>query len=170
MSHQESTTSRLSSVGEVRATSDAPVDRSSNNQNRRAVKFLREGNLVEALCILRSLVLKPGCTWMRPEVSNLVKRNFATALLLDGHPSGCLEILAEIKDETHPRVRELRAAIERWEKTLSFFQWLNWWTGRIEPTNRPVLIEFILGELEAESPRVESAQAGSQGSNLSTAV
>ena len=170
MSHQKPTTSRFKTVGEVRATSDTTFDRSTNNQNRRAVQLLRERQVDEALCILRSLVLKPGCTWMRPEVPSLVKRNFATALLLAGHPSGCLAILAEINDEAHPRAQQLRAAIKRWEKTLSFWQWLNWRTGWIEPTNRPATVEFVPGELEGELPQPETTPATSTSSHLSTAV
>lgn len=150
MGRQKTKASGFKSVGTVQPTPEVTVERSSGNQNRRAVQLLREGKIEEATRILRSLVLKAGCTWMRPEVPNLVKRNFATALLLGGYPSGCLEVLAEIKDETHPRVQQLHAAIKTWEKTLTFFQWLNWWTGRIEPTNRPVAIEFVPGELEEE--------------------
>ncbi len=124
----------------------------------------------EAISILRSLVMPPGCTWTRPDAPNMFKRNFATALLLAGHPSGCLELLAEMRDEQHPRVQQMRAAIKRWEKTLSFFQWLNWWTGRIEPANRPVAIDFIPGELEGELPRPDATPNASAKSNLSTAV
>jgi len=170
MSHQKSTTSRLRMVGEVRATSEATFGRSWTNHNRRAVQLLREKQFAEALGILRSLALKPGCTWMRPEVPNLVKRNFATALLLTGHRSGCLEVLAEINDETHPRALQLRAAIKRWEKTLSFWQWLDWRTGWIEPVNRPATIEFVPGELEDELPQPETTPAASAGSHLSTAL
>lgn len=170
MSHRKSTASRSRTVGQVRATSEATVDRSSNNQNGRAVHLLRASQVDEAISILRSLVLKPGCTWMRPDVPSFVKRNFATALLLAGHPAGCLAVLAELNDETHPRVQQLRTAIKRWEKTLSFWQWLDWRTGWIEPTNRPATLEFVPGELEDELPQPETTPATSTSSHLSTAV
>ncbi len=165
MSHKTSKASNSKS-----AASQSVAERSLNNQNIRGVQFMREGKLDEAISVLRSLVMPPGCTWTRPEAPNVFKRNFATALLLAGHPSGCLELLAEMKDEQHPRVQQIRAAIKRWEKTLSFFQWLNWRTGWIEPENRPVLLDFIPGELEGDAAQLESTQAGAAGSHLSTAL
>lgn len=146
------------------------AERSSRNQNARGVQFMREGKLEDAVSILRSLVMPPGCCWTRLEAPSIYRRNFATALLLSGHPSGCLELLAEMRDEGHPRVQQLRAAIKSWEKTLSFFQWINWRTGWIEPANRPVTIDFIPGEIEGESPRPEATVATSTSSHLSTAV
>jgi len=101
-----------------------------------------------ALCMYYDLVLNPGCTWMRPDLPTVYKTNYATALLLSGHPSGCLEMLAEIKDEQNPTVQRLRAAIKNWESRLTFLQKLNWWFGHIEPTNRPVTIDFEAGEFE----------------------
>lgn len=144
--------------------------RSMSNQNKRGVQLMREGKFDQALPALRSLALAPGCTWMRPSVPNLVKRNFVTALLLAGHPAACLELLAEMRDDQHPRVQQLRAAIKRWEKTLSLMQWLNWRLGWIEPSNRPVAIDFIPGELEDQPPRLEPTQSRPADSQLSTAL
>lgn len=168
MSHKKSNSSNSNAKG--RAGSESSAARVQSNQNIRGVHFLREGNLDEAIKVLRDLVMPPGCTWTRPDTPNLYKRNFATALLLAGHPSGCLELLAEMQNDPHPRVQQLRAAIKRWEKTLSFFQWLNWRTGRIEPANRPIAIDFIPGELEGELPRPENITTGSASSHLSTSV
>jgi hypothetical protein len=78
--------------------------------------------------------------------------------------------LAEMRDEQHPRVQELRAAIKRWEKTLSFFQWLNWRTGWIEPANRPVTLDFVPGEIEGELPRPGTTQSSSTSLPLTTAM
>ena len=119
----------------------------ANNQNARAVRLLREGRVEEAVSILRTIVLKGGCTWMRPEVPNVFKRNYATALLMSGNPSGCVEVLGEMRDESNPRVQQLRAAIRRWEKTLSLLQWLDWRTGWINPNGRPVTLDFEPGEI-----------------------
>jgi hypothetical protein len=106
--------------------------------------------------LFRTLVLAPGCTWPRPNLPNVYKTNFATALLLAGHPSGCVEILAEVRDERDAQVQRLRAAIRKWESELSFFQRLNWWVARVEPSGRPVPLEFEPGELlrPAEVPAV----------------
>ncbi|MBI2479512.1 MAG: tetratricopeptide repeat protein [Planctomycetia bacterium] len=160
--------SKSSSAGS--ASSESSAERSVKNQNIRGVHLMREGNIDEAVCILRSIVMPPGCTWSRPDAPNVFRRNFATALLLAGHPSGCLELLAEMRDEQNPRVQQLRAAIKRWEKTLSFFQWLNWRTGWIEPANRPVTLDFVPGELEGESPRSGTTPTSSAASPLTTAV
>ena len=170
MSHKKSNSSHSKSPATGQAGSTSSALRALSNQNIRGVHFLREGNLDEAVNVLRGLVMPPGCTWTRPDAPNLYKRNFATALLLAGHPSGCLELLAEMRDEQHPRVQQLRAAIKRWEKTLSFFQWLNWRTGWIEPANHPVTIDFIPGELEGEQLRSEDVTTGSASSRLSTSV
>jgi len=170
MSHKKSNTSNSKSPAAGRTPSRTAAEHSLNNQNIRGVQFMREGNIDEAVSILRSLVMPPGCTWTRPDAPNVFKRNFATALLLAGHPSGCLELLAEMRDDQHPRVQQMRAAIKRWEKSLSFFQWINWRTGWIEPANRPVLLDFVPGELEGDAARPETTQSGSTGSRLSTAV
>lgn len=171
MSHKKSNMSNSKSAAAGRASTETASARSLNNQNTRGVRLLREGNIEEAVPVLRSLVIPAGCTWSRADVPNLVKRNFATALLLAGHPSGCLELLAEMRDESHPRVQQLRATIKRWEKTLSFMQWVNWRTGWIEPENRPVTLDFIPGELEGESSELEgTATANSTGSPVSTAL
>jgi hypothetical protein len=119
-------------------------------RNARGVCLLRLGKVEEAIRLYRELVLKPGCMWARPELPVHYKTNYATALLLGGHPAGGLDVLAEIKDEQDPRVRQLRAAIKKWESELSFWQKLNWKIGSISPTNRPVKLDFEPGEFGAE--------------------
>jgi hypothetical protein len=124
--------------------------------NAMGVCLMRLGRIEEAVRLFRMLVLAPGCTWPRPNLPNVYKTNFATALLLAGHPSGCVEILAEVRDERDAQVQRLRAAIRKWESELSFFQRLNWWVARVEPSGRPVPLEFEPGELlrPAEVPAV----------------
>ncbi len=134
------------------------IDRSSSNRNAHGVRCLREGKLEESISVFRSLVMPPGCCWTRLDAPLVYRRNFATALLLAGHPSGCLGLLAEMRDENHPRVKQLRSAIKRWEQTLSLLQWLNWRIGWIDPANRPVTIDFVPGEVEGDflSPGTDS--------------
>jgi hypothetical protein len=119
-------------------------------RNLRAVCLLRLGRYDSAIRVLRDLVLKPGCTWMRPDVPMAYKVNFATALLLGGHPGGCAEMLAELRQPTHPSVLRLQAAIDRWVASLSFWQKLNWRIYGDGPANRPVTIDFLPGELDIE--------------------
>jgi hypothetical protein len=170
MSQKKLNASHSKAPDPARPATKSSSERSLHNQNVRGVHAMREGNIDEAVSILRSLVMPPGCTWTRPDAPNMFKRNFATVLLLAGHPSGCLELLAEMRDEQHPRVQELRAAIKRWEKTLSFFQWLNWRTGWIEPANRPVTLDFVPGEIEGELPRPGTTQNSSTSLPLTTAM
>lgn len=170
MSQKKLNASHAKGSNPTQPATKSSSERSLHNQNVRGVHAMREGNIDEAVSILRSLVMPPGCTWTRPDAPNMYRRNFATALLLAGHPSGCLELLAEMRDEQHLRVQELRAAIKRWEKTLSFFQWLNWRTGWIEPANRPVTLDFVPGEIEGELPRPGTTQSSSTSLPLTTAM
>ncbi|MCA9123556.1 MAG: tetratricopeptide repeat protein [Planctomycetaceae bacterium] len=145
-------------------------DRPRNHQNTRGVQLLRAGNVEEAVSVLRPLVMPPGCCWTRPDAPFLFRRNFATALLLAGHPSGCTQLLAEMRDEAHPRVQQIRAAIGKWEKTLSLLQWVNWKTGWIDPVNRPVTLDFLAGEFDDDASSPVTSKDNSTRSTLSTAL
>jgi hypothetical protein len=85
--------------------------------------------------------------------------NYATALFLGGHPAGCLNVLAEARDEQHPSVVRLRAAVKKWEGTLSLWQRLNWWFGRIEPAGAPGVLDYPPGELDMALPAEEGADS-----------
>ena len=98
------------------------------------------------------------------------KTNFATALLLGGHPAGCQEMLSEVGDESHPSVQRLRGAIARWEAGLSFWQKLNWRFGSIEPKNCRVPIDFEPGEFEVELTPSGGPKPAPTGPNLRTAA
>ncbi len=110
-------------------------------EHARAVCLIRLGHYLKAIEILRGLVLSPGCTWMRPDVPLLYKTNFATALLMGGHPAGCRSILGEIMAPSDPSVMRLQATLNRWEGTLSFWERINWRWFSIEPANRPVPVD-----------------------------
>jgi hypothetical protein len=146
--------------------------REAHFRNARGVCLMRLGKFDDAIRVLRELALAPGCTWMRPELPVAYKTNFATALLLGGHAAGCLEILAEINDEQHPSVKRLRAAIRRWQASLSWWQWLNWKISRIEPSGRPATIDFPPGEfgVEGEVTTPITEQPGEPPTPLRTAV
>jgi tetratricopeptide (TPR) repeat protein len=135
--------------------------------NARGVCLLRLGRFEAAMRALRELVLNPGSTWMRSDLQTVYKTNYATALLLGGHPSGCLDVLREINDEANPTVQRLHAAIERWAASLPFWRRLNWRFGRIEPNNCTVPIDFTPGELDDQpATRQDSLSAGLLDTNL----
>jgi len=114
--------------------------------NARGVCLLRMGRIEDAIRLFRGLVLSPGNTWARPEVPTLYKLNFATALLLSGSPSGCLSLLGDINEPAHPGVIRLQTALSQWAATLTFWQRLNWWFGRVEPTPCQPSIDFPAGD------------------------
>ena len=114
-------------------------------ENARAVCLLRMQEPGHAVQTLRGINLMRESVCTRRDVPVQFKTNFATALLLSGNVSGCLSVLSEIEDDSHPRVGQLRAAIHRWEASLSFWQRLLWRLGA-EPSC-PVTIDFLPGEL-----------------------
>jgi hypothetical protein len=143
----------------------------SASQHDKAVCLMRLGRFAEAVEILRKLVLNHDCVWMRPDVPLVYKTNFATALLLGGHPAGCRSLLGELDDGTIPAVIKMREILSNWEKTMNFWQRLNWrWMG-IEPENKPVLFDGVAGDFEtAMVERVQSGLSGSPNSSLHVAT
>ncbi len=126
--------------------------REPRTQNAVGVCLMRLGHTEEAVRVFRDLVLGPGGFGVKPEIPLIPRVNFATSLLLAGQPAGCLDALAGIGEDTHPSVKRLRAVIKEWERSLSFWQRLNWRFGRIEPRNAPVTFESPPGEFEVELP------------------
>ncbi len=123
--------------------------RSAEVLSAHAVCLMRSGNAASAVRIYRSFVLQSGCTWERAEVSSLHKRNFATALLLSGHPFGCQSVLRAIGDNAHPRIVELDAAIHDWAKSLPFWRRVDWWINGVEPHPCNIALGFEPGEFDA---------------------
>lgn len=115
-------------------------------RNALGVCNLRLGRGDEAVRLFRELVLKAGCTWTRPNTPNLYKINYATSLLMTGHPAGCHEMLGDVGDESHPSVARLRKTIKKWEAGLSFRQRWLWRLFRLDPRNQPVTFDFLPGE------------------------
>lgn len=120
-------------------------------RNATGVCLMRLGRSQDAIPHFRAIVLAPGCTWTRPNTPVIYQTNYATALLMSGHPSGCEEILADVVDKSHPQVQLLRNAIDGWVHSLSFWQKLNWRFGRVEPKHCQVSIEFVPGDFEDET-------------------
>ena len=114
--------------------------------NARGVCHLRMGDSEAALDVFRSLALAPGGLIMRRDATAAVKMNYAAALLLSDNLSGCLDVLAETRGESHPAAARLRGAIRGWKEGLSFWQKINWWMGG-QP-HKPVALDFEPGDLE----------------------
>jgi hypothetical protein len=121
---------------------------SSAVRNARAVCLLRLGRHDEALAIYRRFLFRSGCIWMIPEMPTEYKVNFATCLLLTGHPSGGKAVLDEIGEDQHPGVQRRREDIRKWAKSLSVFSRLDWWLSGIDPPkNKIVPVSAPIGEI-----------------------
>lgn len=117
--------------------------------NVRGVCYLRTGNIAEAVKLYRSLALEPGCTWLRKNCPPHFVINFAAALLLSGHPHGCLGVLRELGKDISPQAVQLRRAVADWEATLSWWDWLNWKLLRVEPAMEVLPLTFEPGVIPA---------------------
>ena len=100
--------------------------------NARSVCLMRLGRGEDARKALRPVVMSSECTWMKPEVPVIYRTNFCMALLLSGHPQGCLSVLTDMQEQDHPAVQRVRQTLESWKRSLTFWQRLQWKLG-IEP-------------------------------------
>jgi hypothetical protein len=121
-------------------------------KNSLAVCLMRSGQVDEAVKIMRALTLNPGSTWERADVPDLYKRNFATALLLAGLPSGCVSVLRSIEDHSHPRVLQIQRDIQAWVKSLSFWKRWDWKLNQVDPSGSSITLSFVPGEFDFAVP------------------
>jgi hypothetical protein len=113
-------------------------------RNAAGVCLLRLSRPTAAVHALRPLVFAPdGLTLLR-ETPDVVRLNYATALLLDGHSSGCTDILRRV-DRKLPGVQQLRRSIRAWQSQLGFWKRLCWLTGLGAP--QKVTLDYVPGEL-----------------------
>ncbi len=138
----------------------AAAGRDPQVRNVLGVCLMRMGCIEKAVDVFRSFVLMPGTVLERADVSNASKRNFATALLMKGLPSGALSVLAEIHDPDHLMAVRLYSAIKQWEKTLSWFFWLDWKLNGVEPAKCHVPLAFEPGELDFDVHTQHSVEPG----------
>ncbi|TWU56666.1 hypothetical protein Poly51_25830 [Rubripirellula tenax] len=132
------------------ANSLSAAGRDPQVRNTLGVCLMRMGRVDAAVDTLRSLVLMPGTLIERCDVSNAAKRNFATALLMKGLPSGALSVLAEIHEPENLMAIRLHAAIKQWEKSLPWLRRLDWKINGIEPSHCCVPLDFEPGEFDFE--------------------
>lgn len=113
-------------------------------RNAKGVCFLRLGKPELAVPLYRSMVLTSYLS-LRDDAPAPVKRNFATALLLNGKVAGCLDVLKESGDDSAPMTQTLRSEIERWKQELSWRERIVWAMGA-QP-DHPFTPSFVPGEL-----------------------
>ncbi|MCO8123867.1 tetratricopeptide repeat protein [Stieleria sp. TO1_6] len=119
-------------------------------RNTLGVCLMRLGRYDEALVVFRQFVLAAGNISERSDISNLCKRNFAMALLLNGSPSGALTVLAEMREPDQPVTVRIYETIQAWERSLSWLRRLDWKLNRIEPARCRIPIDFEPGEFDFE--------------------
>ncbi|WP_146390395.1 tetratricopeptide repeat protein [Allorhodopirellula solitaria] len=117
-------------------------------RNTLGVCFMRAGRAESAAELYRGFVLMQGSLRERPNICNAYKRNFATALFMNGLPSGALSVLRDTREPSHPRAIQLYAAIKDWEKSLPWFQRLDWILNGVEPANSSISLQFEPGEFD----------------------
>ena len=139
-------------------------------RNALAVCLMRIGRLEEAIVVLRGIVLEPAGAWIRTDVPLIYQTNFATALLLGGQPNGCVELLGQITEQEHPAVKRLHEAVARWERTLSWWDYLNWKVGRINPRRVAVQLDFAPGDFELTAKSSEPPASQPRGPESPTAA
>lgn len=122
--------------------------RNDETLNRLGVCYLRLGKYDEAVKLYRQIALQAGGVCERTGLPELYARNFATALLLSGLPSGCLQVLRGLADQRHERVLALYAAVRAWERSLPFLKRWDWKLNSVDPANARVAIDFEPGEME----------------------
>lgn len=126
----------------------AAAGRDPQTRNALGVCLMRAGRVDAAVDLYRSFVLVPGTLLERTDVSNAYKRNFATALLLKGLPSGALAVLKQTREPQHPVAASLYMAIKQWERSLSWWNRLDWKLNAVEPRSCHVSIDFEPGEFD----------------------
>jgi hypothetical protein len=113
--------------------------------NARGVCLLRLGEVQSALALFRRLAMAPRGFGLRHEAPTVFKTNYATAQLLAGDLTGCTVTLGQAQDDGHPAVQRLRAAIARWRRGLTFWEWVCSVLGGAVP--RPIDLGFPPGDL-----------------------
>jgi len=114
-------------------------------RNIQGVALLRLGHVDRALRVFESLVLGSNGVSPRKNVPDLVRTNFATALLLSGDVRECLRTLKELKNPGAYTAVCLQTAVRRWWKGLSLWQRLRWCLGGTP--HRPVKLDFPPGDV-----------------------
>jgi hypothetical protein len=113
--------------------------------NARGVCLLRMGETQRALELFRGLAMAASGHGLNNDAPTQFKTNYATAQLLAGNMTGCIVALGQARDEGHPAVQNLRAALRSWRQGLSF--WEKVCSALGADIGRPVELDFPPGDL-----------------------
>lgn len=112
--------------------------------NAIGVCLMRLGHSDKAISKLRSMVVRPDCSWIRKDIPVLYRANFISALLVAGNVAGVRSALAEISEKSHPSIVRLQQALTNYVKSLSWWNRMNYFFGLIDDVVIP--INFTPGE------------------------
>ena len=113
--------------------------------NARGVCLMRLGRVRSAIELYRSFLLDEGTLILKSGLPTVFLANYATALLLDENLDGCLTLLDEASDESHPSVARLRKAVATWRSGLRWWERLQFALYGLVP--HAVALDFAPGEL-----------------------
>ncbi len=116
-------------------------------RNAMAVCLMRMGKPKKASDLLVELVYQKNSVVMRPDVSDGIKLNLVSAMLMAGNIEGAAGMLKEVKNETPMKTR-VDHVFREWRKKQSIFSRIAMRLG-IYPTC-PVELDFPPGQIEGD--------------------
>lgn len=114
-------------------------------KNATAVCQLRLGKAQVAIDIYRSFLLNRAI-YLRADSPVIYRINFGVALFLNNNLPGVSSLLFDLRDETHPSLEKLRAAVAAWKKKLTIWQRLQLIFGSHPAV--PIELGYPPGDLE----------------------
>jgi hypothetical protein len=86
-------------------------------ENARGVCLLRLGRLDEAIAVLQKVTFQ-GFMSVPEDTPTLFQTNFAAAMLLANRKDGVMAITDQLKGDEHPEAAKLKAAVQKWKKSI----------------------------------------------------
>lgn len=120
---------------------------SSELRNAYGVCLMRIGQAAKAVELYRKLVMDEKGINLKRDMPTIFKANFATALLLTRNAAGCLSVLDEMGDSSHPAVVKVRDAVARWRRSLGWWRRI-WFAMYGSAPTAPVVLDFAPGDLD----------------------
>lgn len=114
--------------------------------NALGVALMRAGDVARAVEIYRRLCIDSSGFVLKPNLSPLLKANYATALLLAHNAAGCRTLLKDIARTPEPYARQLAEAVERWRRAMSWWQRAMFYLYGSEPPHT-ITLDFPPGTL-----------------------
>ncbi len=119
------------------------ADKSLMFQNARAVCFMRENLLKEALDLLRSMVFHNNALTADLQIPEVIRLNLAEAMLISGNIAGAVTLMNECGERTVQKEKLLQS-VENWKKELPFWKKIDIFFG-VLPYDTPISVKIPWG-------------------------